>query len=67
MGTRVDTASLTSYTPREARDERVYLKESRTWTGFEAAPFREALSCSLELLGSEPLKQGVDRPKGNPA
>ena len=36
------------------------LEASRAWTGFEAAPFREALSCSLELLGSEPLTQVTD-------
>ena len=34
------------------------LEVSRIWTGFEAAPFREALSCSLELLGAEPLAEG---------
>jgi hypothetical protein len=34
---------------------RTLLAASRTWTGFEAAPFREALSCSLNLLGAEPL------------
>jgi superfamily II DNA or RNA helicase len=41
------------------------LQESRTWTGFEAAPFRDALSCSLELLGAEPLTETThehDRP-----
>ena len=36
------------------------LEASRIWTGFEAAPFRDALSCSLELLGAEPLKKGSD-------
>jgi hypothetical protein len=39
---------------------RSLLEASRTWTGFEAAPFREALSCSLELLGADPLKEGTD-------
>lgn len=39
---------------------RSLLEASRTWTGFEAAPFREALSCSLELLGVEPLKKTTD-------
>jgi superfamily II DNA/RNA helicase len=39
---------------------RELLKASRTWTGFEAAPFREALSCSLELLGADRLKEGSD-------
>ena len=36
------------------------LEASRTWTGFEAAPFRDALSCSLELLGAERLTQATD-------
>jgi superfamily II DNA or RNA helicase len=39
---------------------RELLKASRTWTGFEAAPFREALSCSLELLSADPLREGTD-------
>ncbi len=39
---------------------RSLLEASRTWTGFEAAPFREALSCSLELLGAEPLAETTD-------
>ena len=39
---------------------RSLLQASRTWTGFEAAPFREALSCSLELLGADPLTEGTD-------
>lgn len=38
---------------------RTLLEASRTWTGFAAAPFRDALSCALELLGAEPLKPGV--------
>jgi superfamily II DNA or RNA helicase len=49
---------------RERQDElvaqiercRTLLEASRTWTGFEPGPFRDALSCSLELLGAEPLK-----------
>ena len=36
------------------------LKASRTWAGFEAGPFREALSCSLELLGVESLREGTN-------
>jgi len=36
------------------------LEASRTWTGFEAAPFRQALSCSLQLLGADPLKETID-------
>ncbi len=38
---------------------RTLLEASRTWTGFQAVPFRDALSCALELLGVEPLKQGT--------
>jgi superfamily II DNA or RNA helicase len=36
------------------------LEASRIWTGFEAAPFRDALSCSLELLGAERLAEATD-------
>jgi hypothetical protein len=36
------------------------LEASRVWTGFEAAPFRDALSCSLELLGADRLVEGTD-------
>ena len=36
------------------------LEASRTWTAFEAAPFRDALSCSLELLGAERLAEATD-------
>lgn len=39
---------------------RSLLEASRSWTGFEAAPFREALSCSLEILGAEPLAETAD-------
>ncbi len=39
---------------------RTLLEGSRAWTAFEAAPFREALSCSLELLGAEPLAETTD-------
>lgn len=39
---------------------RTLLEASRDWTGFEAAPFRDALSCSLELLGVEPLTESRD-------
>ena len=53
---------------RERQDElraqiercRSLLEASREWTGFEPEPFREALSCSLELLGAEPLGEAVD-------
>ena len=36
------------------------LEKSRAWTGFEAAPFRDALCCSLEILGAEPLTETTD-------
>jgi hypothetical protein len=36
------------------------LEGSRNWVGFESEPFRDALSCSLELLGSEPLTESRD-------
>lgn len=36
------------------------LERSRAWTGFEVAPFREALSCALEILGAEPLAETKD-------
>lgn len=55
-------------TVRERREElqaqiercRTLLENSRTWTGFHADPFRDALSCSLELLGAAPLSEGRD-------
>ena len=34
------------------------LERSRRWVRFEAAPFRDALSCSLELAGAPPLREG---------
>ena len=37
---------------------RTLLDRSRRWVGFDAAPFRDALSCSLELLGAGPLTRG---------
>jgi hypothetical protein len=53
---------------RERQDElreqidrcRTLLERSRAWTGFEAAPFRDALSCSLELLRADPLSETTD-------
>ncbi len=36
------------------------LEKSRNWVGFSAEPFREALSCSLEIVGAEPLKREED-------
>lgn len=40
---------------------RSLLDASRRWTQFDADPFRSALSCSLELLGAEPLEETDDR------
>ena len=34
------------------------LERSRRWVQFSAEPFRDALSCSLELMGAAPLQQG---------
>jgi superfamily II DNA or RNA helicase len=49
---------------QELRDQidrcRVLLERSRTWVGFQTEPFRNALSCSLELLGADPLEQTTD-------
>ena len=36
------------------------LDSSRKWVGFAAEPFRDAISCSLELLGAPPLTEGRD-------
>ena len=36
------------------------LEASRAWTGFAPTPFRDALSCSLELLEAPPLAEGRD-------
>jgi superfamily II DNA or RNA helicase len=36
------------------------LETSRSWAGFEAAPFRDALSCALDVLGAPPLRKGAD-------
>jgi superfamily II DNA or RNA helicase len=36
------------------------LERSREWVAFQAAPFRDALSCSLELLGAKPLAESRD-------
>jgi len=41
------------------------LDKSRTWAAFEAEPFRDALSCSLELLGAPPLAESKDE-EGRP-
>ena len=44
---------------------RNHLQTSRRWVGFDPEPFRDAVSCSLELLGAEPLSAGQDD-TGNP-
>jgi superfamily II DNA or RNA helicase len=48
----------------ELRDQKEWLqdllKTSRDWVGLDPDHFRSALSCALELLGAEPLKQGPD-------
>ena len=36
------------------------LERSREWVGFAPEPFRDALSCSLELIGAEPLAESRD-------
>jgi superfamily II DNA or RNA helicase len=36
------------------------LDNSRTWVRFKEASFRDALSCSLEILGAEPLRERVE-------
>ncbi len=50
---------------QDALDEQIercqtLLEQSRDWTGFRPEPFRDALSCSLELLGAPPLTEGRD-------
>jgi superfamily II DNA or RNA helicase len=36
------------------------LDNSRKWVGFQSAAFRDALSCSLEILGAKPLEEAKD-------
>ena len=53
---------------RERQDElreqidrcRGLLERSRAWVDFEAEPFRDALSCALELLDADPLAETRD-------
>ena len=55
-------------TARERRDDlagqiercRTLLERSRTWVRFDEARFRDALCCSLELLGAPPLEARKD-------
>jgi superfamily II DNA/RNA helicase len=46
----------------EAQIERCrsLLEKSRLATGFESQPFRDALSCALEILGAQPLAETKD-------
>jgi len=44
---------------------RARINDARRWIGLDHDHFREALSCSLELLGAEPLKQ-IETPAGHP-
>ena len=39
---------------------RTLLDRSRRWAAFEPAPFRDALSCALELSGAPPLRETLD-------
>ncbi len=39
---------------------RTLLERSRVWVGFQTASFRDALSCSLEILGAKPLTKTND-------
>ena len=39
---------------------RTLLERSRAWARFEARPFRDALSCALEMLGAEQLRETTD-------
>ncbi len=51
---------------QEEQDQlRHLLAKSHAWLGFDDDPFREALNCSLDLLGVSGLKQGRDA-KGQP-
>jgi DNA-binding transcriptional regulator YiaG len=36
------------------------LQNSREWVGFQEQPFQDALSCSLEIMGAEPLAESTD-------
>ncbi|MFZ4699885.1 MAG: helicase-related protein, partial [Candidatus Methylumidiphilus sp.] len=44
---------------------RVRINEARRWIGLDHEHFREALSCSLELLGAQPLRK-AETPPGQP-
>ena len=40
------------------------LDRSRQWVGFKECAFRDALSCSLEILGADPLRRRADEHGG---
>ncbi|MEN9938994.1 MAG: hypothetical protein RLZZ387_5573 [Chloroflexota bacterium] len=40
------------------------LQKSREWTGFDDEPFRQALSCALQMLGAPPLQKTTDADGG---
>ncbi len=69
---RVTEEELESARERQADLEaqiercRTLLERSREAVAFDAAAFREALSCSLEILGAAPLAETND-PQGRPA
>jgi superfamily II DNA or RNA helicase len=66
-----DRKRITEEELESARDRREDLKQqiercqslldaSRKWAAFEAPSFRDALSCSLAMLGADPLKVSLD-------
>ena len=62
LGGRFEHRLFLSATPHNGNSERCpgLLDRSRRWVDFESEPFRAALSCSLELLGAEPLLEERD-------
>ena len=55
-----DTRDRQDALSRQIDHCRNLLDTSRRWVGFHAPPFRDAISCSLELLGADPLAEGRD-------
>jgi len=51
---------------RDIAQLRRRVDESRRWIGLDMESLRDALSCSLELLGASPLEQGDAPPAGEP-
>ena len=57
----LDATRLRQDALEAANDEcRDLLARSRQWVGFEEEAFRDALSCSLEILGADPLTRRAD-------